>query len=165
MYLLAWSFSSQRCLHPFATGRSGSCLVLSIQQDHRSSTSGTMVSPLFGWWEIIKYFHYLLPLPPKFFPVKSIDFIDFFKRLYVLGLVFAFHISFSAFSGVGRTGTFIALDQLLKAVDDPSNQVIDVFNTCYLLRKERRYLVQTVTQYAYLYKCLSTYLLKKVHSE
>ena len=79
--------------------------------------------------------------------------------------IFAFHISFSAFSGVGRTGTFIALDQLLKAVDDPSNQVIDVFNTCYLLRKERRYLVQTVTQYAYLYKCLSTYLLKKVHSE
>jgi len=68
-------------------------------------------------------------------------------------------------AGVGRTGTFIALDQLLKAVDDPSNQVIDVFNTCYLLRKERRYLVQTVTQYAYLYKCLSTYLLKKVHSE
>lgn len=96
---------------------------------------------------------------------SGFDFIDFFKRLYVLGLVFAFHISFSAFSGVGRTGTFIALDQLLKAVDDPSNQVIDVFNTCYLLRKERRYLVQTVTQYAYLYKCLSTYLLKKVHTE
>ena len=71
----------------------------------------------------------------------------------------------SVFLGVGRTGTFIALDQLLKAVDDPSRQVIDVFNTCYLLRKERRYLVQTVTQYAYLYKCLSTYLLKKVHSE
>ena len=62
-------------------------------------------------------------------------------------------------------GTFIALDQLLRVADDPSKHVIDVFNTVYQLRKDRRYLVQTVCQYVYLYKCLSTYLTKKVHPE
>ena len=62
-------------------------------------------------------------------------------------------------------GTFIALDQLLRVADDPSKHVIDVFNTVYQLRKDRRYLVQTVCQYVYLYKCLSTYFTKKVHPE
>jgi len=52
------------------------------------------------------------------------------------------------------SGTFIALDQLLRMYDDPSKQEVDVFNTVYQLRKDRRYLVQTLAQYTYLYKCL-----------
>ena len=52
--------------------------------------------------------------------------------------------------GVGRTGTFIALDQLLRVVDDESREYLDVFNTVYQLRKERRYLVQTVCSLIYL---------------
>ena len=38
--------------------------------------------------------------------------------------------------------------------DEPIHSEIDVFNVVYQLRKERRYLVQTLSQYTYLYKCL-----------
>jgi len=57
-------------------------------------------------------------------------------------------------AGVGRTGTFIALDQIMRMYDEPIHSEIDVFNVVYQLRKERRYLVQTLSQYTYLYKCL-----------
>lgn len=55
---------------------------------------------------------------------------------------------------VSLTGTFIALDQLIRMYDDKGRGEIDVFNVIYQLRKERRYLVQTLSQYTYLYKCL-----------
>lgn len=64
-------------------------------------------------------------------------------------------------AGVGRTGTFIALDQVMRMYDDPMQSEIDVFNAVYQLRKERRYLVQTLSQYTYLYKCLYEHAQKK----
>lgn len=64
-------------------------------------------------------------------------------------------------AGVGRTGTFITLDQIMRMYDDPCRSDIDVFNTVYQLRKERRYLVQTLSQYTYLHKCLYEHVNKK----
>lgn len=61
-------------------------------------------------------------------------------------------------AGVGRTGTFICMDQLVRAVETGSSQYIDIFYTVYQLRRERRYLVQTRTQYEYVYHCCLAYL-------
>ena len=60
-------------------------------------------------------------------------------------------------------GTFIATDQLMRMVDDPSVQEIDIFNVIYQLRKERRYMVQSSSQYLYVYKCVLEYMKRKVN--
>ena len=59
------------------------------------------------------------------------------------------------------SGTFIAIDQLMKIVDDPSITEIDVFNVIYQLRKERRYMVQSLSQYIYVYKCVLEYMIRQ----
>ena len=58
-------------------------------------------------------------------------------------------------------GTFIATDQLMRIVDDPSIKEIDIFNVIYQLRKERRYMVQSSSQYVYVYKCVLEYMKRK----
>ena len=60
-------------------------------------------------------------------------------------------------------GTFIATDQLMRMVDDSSVQEIDIFNVIYQLRKERRYMVQSSSQYLYVYKCVLEYMKRKVN--
>ena len=45
-------------------------------------------------------------------------------------------------AGVGRTGTYIAIDTMLKKKDDEG--VVDVFDCVRKLRWQRRYMVQTV---------------------
>ena len=62
-------------------------------------------------------------------------------------------------------GTFIAVAQLLKVADDRSALSLDVFNLVYELRKERKHMVQTEQQYAYVYKCLLEYMRSKVATE
>lgn len=49
----------------------------------------------------------------------------------------------------------------MRMLDDESRTEIDVFNAVYQLRKERRYLVQTLSQYTFLYKCLYDYAAEK----
>uniref|UniRef100_A0A5S6QYN0 protein-tyrosine-phosphatase n=1 Tax=Trichuris muris TaxID=70415 RepID=A0A5S6QYN0_TRIMR len=55
-------------------------------------------------------------------------------------------------AGVGRSGTFIALDQLLQSVR--SADIIDVFGTVYQMRKERVWMVQSEQQYVFIHHCL-----------
>jgi len=67
-------------------------------------------------------------------------------------------------AGVGRTGTFICMDQLMRTVeaggkvDSVNGQLIDIFYTVYQLRRQRRYLVQTRAQYEYVYHCCQAFL-------
>jgi protein tyrosine phosphatase len=44
-------------------------------------------------------------------------------------------------AGVGRTGTFIALDHLLDQAK--TENMVDVFNTVYMMRSKRVNMVQT----------------------
>jgi len=63
-------------------------------------------------------------------------------------------------AGVGRTGTFICVDQMINNINNnssPSSE-IDIFHTVYQLRKQRVYMVQTREQYEYLYKCIQHHL-------
>lgn len=56
-------------------------------------------------------------------------------------------------AGVGRTGTFIALDCCLQKLD--TQQDIDIFHLVLGLRECRRSMVQNEKQYVYLYQCVN----------
>jgi protein tyrosine phosphatase len=55
-------------------------------------------------------------------------------------------------AGVGRTGTLIAVDNLLQHISE--NKKVDIFGTVFKLRKQRVNMVQTEGQYTYIYRCI-----------
>lgn len=59
-------------------------------------------------------------------------------------------------AGVGRSGTFIALDRVLQSLNDPTqvNNYIDVYSIVYAMRKERVWMVQTEQQYICIHQCI-----------
>ncbi|KAM6217313.1 receptor-type tyrosine-protein phosphatase V-like [Rhynchocyon petersi] len=61
-------------------------------------------------------------------------------------------------AGVGRTGTFVALLRLLQQLEE--EQTVDVFNTVYVLRLHRPFMIQTPSQYIFLYSCLLNKILE-----
>lgn len=61
-------------------------------------------------------------------------------------------------AGVGRTGTFISVDQICNNIDTKPGPDLDILNTVYKLRKQRVHMVQTREQYEFLYKCVLHYL-------
>ncbi|CAF4575523.1 unnamed protein product [Rotaria socialis] len=58
-------------------------------------------------------------------------------------------------AGVGRSGTFIALDRLLQEFDEqPLDGYLDIFGTISSLRQCRDKMVQNEHQYLFIYRCL-----------
>ncbi|XP_054261741.1 tyrosine-protein phosphatase 10D [Macrosteles quadrilineatus] len=58
-------------------------------------------------------------------------------------------------AGVGRTGTFIVVDELLRKICSPDRSRLSVPKTVLCLRQQRHnQMVQTKEQYIYIYKCL-----------
>ncbi|XP_059474266.1 tyrosine-protein phosphatase 10D [Neocloeon triangulifer] len=55
-------------------------------------------------------------------------------------------------AGVGRSGTFIALDRLLQQIK--KDDTVDIFGIVYAMRKERVWMVQTEQQYICIHQCL-----------
>ncbi|XP_063000264.1 receptor-type tyrosine-protein phosphatase V-like isoform X2 [Elgaria multicarinata webbii] len=55
-------------------------------------------------------------------------------------------------AGVGRSGTFIALDWLLQQLKH--EKVMDIFNTIYSLRMSRHRMIETLGQYIFLHSCI-----------
>lgn len=55
-------------------------------------------------------------------------------------------------AGVGRSGTFIALDRILQSI--VHSDVVDIFGIVYAMRKERVWMVQTEQQYICIHQCL-----------
>uniref|UniRef100_A0A4W3JR20 Receptor-type tyrosine-protein phosphatase epsilon n=1 Tax=Callorhinchus milii TaxID=7868 RepID=A0A4W3JR20_CALMI len=64
-------------------------------------------------------------------------------------------------AGAGRTGTFIALSNILERVK--AEGLLDVFQTVKSLRMQRPHMVQTVEQYDFCYKVVQDYL--DIHSD
>ncbi|MGH0188452.1 UNVERIFIED_CONTAM: hypothetical protein FKN15_030619, partial [Acipenser sinensis] len=60
-------------------------------------------------------------------------------------------------AGIGRTGAFIAIDQLLHAAEAAGR--VDVFQCIYNMRKQRKNMVQTEEQYVFVYDVLLEALL------
>ena len=71
---------------------------------------------------------------------QYINLVTWIKCKYIKTFYLKLNISFSA--GVGRTGTFLAIDQLLDQAKE--EQEIDVPTCVCRLRKQRSDLVQTV---------------------
>lgn len=71
-------------------------------------------------------------------------------------------------AGIGRTGVFIAVDELLDYLEDYAEQEgqdadppINVFNVVQKLREQRMGMIQTADQYAYVFHFLDFCLVKK----
>ncbi|ALC49140.1 Ptp4E [Drosophila busckii] len=64
-------------------------------------------------------------------------------------------------AGVGRSGTFIALDRLLQHIK--KSDYVDVFGIVFAMRKERVFMVQTEQQYVCIHQCLQAVLEGKEH--
>ncbi|XP_052827070.1 tyrosine-protein phosphatase 10D isoform X2 [Octopus bimaculoides] len=68
-------------------------------------------------------------------------------------------------AGVGRTGTFIAIDRLLQHIQ--TYLEVDIFGLILELRKYRPNMVQTEDQYVFIYQCIADHLkqMEKIESE
>lgn len=55
-------------------------------------------------------------------------------------------------AGVGRTGTFVAIDSLLQQLEDEGQ--VDIYIYICSLRKQRNFLVQSLKQYIFVYRAL-----------
>lgn len=55
-------------------------------------------------------------------------------------------------AGVGRSGTFIALDRIIQQIS--YSDLVDIFGIVYEMRKERVWMVQTEQQYICIHQCL-----------
>ncbi|NWX63821.1 PTPRV phosphatase, partial [Promerops cafer] len=62
-------------------------------------------------------------------------------------------------AGVGRTGTFIALDWLLQQMKQ--EKVVDIFGVVYTLRMNRYLMIQTLSQYIFLHSCILDKILQE----
>ncbi|NWU94896.1 PTPRV phosphatase, partial [Upupa epops] len=62
-------------------------------------------------------------------------------------------------AGVGRTGTFLALDQLLQQMKQ--EKVVDIFGVVYALRMSRYLMIQTLSQYIFLHSCILAKILEE----
>ncbi|KAM4618092.1 receptor-type tyrosine-protein phosphatase eta [Discoglossus pictus] len=59
-------------------------------------------------------------------------------------------------AGVGRTGTLIALDRIMRQIE--AEDTVDVFGVVYDLRRHRVLMVQTESQYIFLNQCALDYI-------
>ncbi|ODM90113.1 Tyrosine-protein phosphatase 10D [Orchesella cincta] len=59
-------------------------------------------------------------------------------------------------AGVGRSGTFIALDRILQHIK--KSDIVDIFGIVYNMRRERVWMVQTEQQYICIHQCLLSVL-------
>ncbi|XP_070577149.1 receptor-type tyrosine-protein phosphatase beta-like [Ptychodera flava] len=63
-------------------------------------------------------------------------------------------------SGVGRTGTFIALDRLIQHMRD--NDYVDIYGIACEMRMHRMFMIQTESQYVFIHQCVADLLREEV---
>ncbi|KAG8190018.1 hypothetical protein JTE90_000114 [Oedothorax gibbosus] len=100
---------------------------------------------------IIRHFHFTtwpdfgVPDPPQ----TLVKFVRTFRdRVIPDNKPIVVHCS----AGVGRSGTFIALDHILQKVQ--KHDYVDIFSIVYEMRKERVWMVQNEQQYICIHQCL-----------
>ncbi|KAF7495583.1 Tyrosine-protein phosphatase 69D [Sarcoptes scabiei] len=60
-------------------------------------------------------------------------------------------------AGVGRTGTFIAIDSLIRKINYGTTE-IDIYDLVSKLRHQRNFLVQSLRQYVFIYRAIIEYI-------
>uniref|UniRef100_A0A8C6VR71 protein-tyrosine-phosphatase n=1 Tax=Naja naja TaxID=35670 RepID=A0A8C6VR71_NAJNA len=114
---------------------------------------------------LIRQFHYTV-WPDHGVPETTQSLIQFVRtvRDYINRTPQAGPTVVHCSAGVGRTGTFIALDRLLQQLD--SEDSVDIYGAVYDLRLHRVHMVQTECQYVYLHQCVRDVLrARKLRSE
>uniref|UniRef100_A0A8C4WXI8 protein-tyrosine-phosphatase n=1 Tax=Eptatretus burgeri TaxID=7764 RepID=A0A8C4WXI8_EPTBU len=123
------------------------------------------VSPQMKSWQRRPIYHFHFLSWPDF-GVPTSSTLEWFVRLFQGHVIgngcrpgpFVVHCS----AGVGRTGTFIALDMLLQQIEELN--YVDVFGLVTEMRKSRMNMIQTEEQYIFVYKCLRNILRERVAS-
>ncbi|KAK8398472.1 hypothetical protein O3P69_003966 [Scylla paramamosain] len=111
----------------------------------------------------IHHFHFV-SWPDMGCPDTPDQLIKFVKTVKAAVPAASAHVVVHCSAGVGRTGTFIGLSNLIEEMHEQDS--IDVFHTVYRMRLYRTNMVQTQVQYSFLYKCvLKYYLDQKGESE
>uniref|UniRef100_A0A182M201 protein-tyrosine-phosphatase n=1 Tax=Anopheles culicifacies TaxID=139723 RepID=A0A182M201_9DIPT len=104
-------------------------------------------------------FHYhFLEWPDHSCPASTADLIKFSKIIRAERKSYAIPLVIHCSAGVGRTGTFIALDIILQRMQQEKK--VNVYDTVKRLRRQRVKMVQTLDQYAFLYQCCLEYVSK-----
>jgi len=107
--------------------------------------------------------HYLFTdWPDRGIPGDINSFNELLKQLDIEKPVRTGPIVVHCSAGVGRTGTFIALDCLKKIIESQKRQNVDlgvsVFSVVRRLREQRILMVQTSLQYGWLYRFVQRWL-------
>ncbi|XP_072046563.1 uncharacterized protein [Amphiura filiformis] len=68
-------------------------------------------------------------------------------------------------AGVGRSGTFVAIDILLQQLAAGHSETLDVFGVCAKLRRQRRYMVQSEEQYKFVHRAVQVYMQQQANYE
>ncbi|XP_040846008.1 receptor-type tyrosine-protein phosphatase beta isoform X2 [Ochotona curzoniae] len=114
---------------------------------------------------LIRHFHYTV-WPDHGVPETTQSLIQFVRtvRDYISRSPGAGPTVVHCSAGVGRTGTFIALDRILQQLD--SKDSVDIYGAVHDLRLHRVHMVQTECQYVYLHQCIRDVLrARKLRSE
>ncbi|KAL1247087.1 hypothetical protein QQF64_022463, partial [Cirrhinus molitorella] len=114
---------------------------------------------------VVRQFHYTV-WPDHGVPEITQSLIQFVRtvRDYINRTPFSGATVVHCSAGVGRTGTFIALDRVLQQLD--TRETVDIYSVVFDLRLHRTHMVQTECQYSYLYQCVRDVLrARKLRSE
>nr|KAF6497305.1 protein tyrosine phosphatase receptor type B [Rousettus aegyptiacus] len=115
--------------------------------------------------KLIRQFHYTV-WPDHGVPETTQSLIQFVRtvRDYINRTPGAGPTVVHCSAGVGRTGTFIALDRILQQLD--SKDSVDIYGAVHDLRLHRVHMVKTECQYVYLHQCVRDVLrARKLRSE
>ncbi|XP_066579580.1 receptor-type tyrosine-protein phosphatase beta isoform X2 [Amia ocellicauda] len=101
----------------------------------------------------VRHFHYTV-WPDHGVPETTQSLIQFVRtvRDYINRTPGSGPTTVHCSAGVGRTGTFIALDRVLQQLD--TKDTLDIYGSVFDLRLHRAHMVQTECQYAYLHQCV-----------
>ncbi|GFN78769.1 receptor-type tyrosine-protein phosphatase kappa [Plakobranchus ocellatus] len=95
----------------------------------------------------VTHFHFIA-WPDKSVPENPWSLVDFYHR--VMAKPGAGPVLVHCSAGVGRTGTFIALCNVLKEAEATGK--MDFRSTLYKLRQDRMHMIQSIAQYIFLHK-------------
>ncbi|XP_002933047.2 receptor-type tyrosine-protein phosphatase V isoform X1 [Xenopus tropicalis] len=92
-------------------------------------------------------------------PVSLVTFVEFVRE-HVQAVKDSGPTVLHCSAGVGRTGTFIALDVALQQLN--AGQCIDIFQTVHKMRLSRYLMLQTEEQYIFVHYCILEKIVQKV---